>query len=144
MNKLLIGCLVLMCSCGYTRLHDPLRITKPEPVKIEPIMDYHDGVPPDVRRDYYGRFSHPTYYNSHSPYIYSGYYQPPTRIFYANTRNNKQAQSYTVVEVRQPVPVAKSSVPETSKEDKALSQRVWQKRVDPRNRKAPQPTPKNK
>ena len=131
-----------MCSCGYTRLHDPLRITKPEPVKIEPIMDYHDGVPPDVRRDYYGRFSHPTYYNSHSPYIYSGYYQPPTRIFYANTRNNKQAQSYTVAKVNPAV--AKAPVVNPSKEDKALSQRVWQKRVDPRNRKAPQPTPKNK
>ena len=130
MNKLLIGCLVLMCSCGYTRLHDPLRITKPEPVKIEPIMDYHDGVPPDVRRDYYGRFSHPTYYNSHSPYIYSGYYQPPARIVYVEAPPVAKVQSRPVYELtKQP----------TQKDDKKATE-VWQRRVSPRLRLVPTPT----
>ena len=144
MKKLLICCL-LMTGC-YTQVLNPdrlRRIPEPDPEIILPLPRYDDAAPvPQLRRDYYGRHSHPNYYNSYYPYDVPGYYQPPVRIIYANTRNNKQAQSYTVAKVSPAV--AKAPVVNPSKEDKALSQKVWQKRVDPRNRKAPEPTPKNK
>jgi hypothetical protein len=134
MKKFLMGCLVVMCStcngCGYTQIHDPLRVPKPEPVKIEPIMDYHDGTLPEVRRDYYGRFSHPSYYNSYSPYIYSGYYQPPARIIYVEVSPVAPVQSQPVYEVtKQP-----------TQRDDTKAAKVWQKRVSPRLRQPPKPT----
>lgn len=128
MKKLLMWCLVVFCSCGYTQLHDPLRIPKPEPVKIVPIMDYHDENPPQVRRDYYARFSHPNYYNNHSPYIYSGYYQPSPRVVYVEAKPVTQ-------------PVAKVMKPPAQK-DVAKASQVWQKRVAPQVRQSPTPTPR--
>ena len=137
MKKLLMWCLVMFCSCGYTQIHDPLRLPEPEPVKLEPIIDYHDGLIPQVRRDYYGRFSHTSYYNSHYPYIYSGYYQPPARIIYVEAKPVTQAQPYRVPEASQPV--AKVMEPPTQK-DIAKAAKVWQRRVSPRSRRTPTPT----
>ena len=129
MKKLLMWCLVIFCSCSYTQIHDPLRIQEPEPVKIEPVIDYHYSPSPQIRREYYGRFSPPNYYNNYYP-IYSDYYQQKPQVVVVETKTNIKSPTY--------------KMSEPSKEDKARSQKVWQKRVDPRNRKAPQPTPKNK
>jgi len=140
MKKLLMCCLFVLCGCGYTQLHDPLRILpKPELPKIEALPEYHDTPIPQIRRDYYGRFSHPTYYSSYYPTVALGYYQPPTRIIYTNRIANIQTQPYVVAQVK--VPVAKAPVPKPKK-DIEQQRRVWQKRIDPRIRKAPTPTPK--
>lgn len=140
MKKLLMCCLFVLCGCGYTQLHDPLRILpKPELPKIEALPEYHDTPIPQIRRDYYGRFSHPTYYSSYYPTVALGYYQPPMRIIYTNRIANIQTQPYVVSQVK--VPVAKAPVPKPKK-DIEQQRRVWQKRIDPRIRKAPTPTPK--
>ena len=123
-------CLVIFCSCGYTQIHDPLRIQEPEPVKIEPVKDYHYSPSPQIRREYYGRFSPPNYYDNYYPYIYSGYYQQPPQVVVVEAKTNIQSPPYKMAE--------------PLKKDMARAERVWQKRVDPRNRKVPQPTPKNK
>jgi len=144
MKKLLICCL-LTTGC-YTQIFSPDRIRRPpdpEPEIILPAqlhLQMHDAVPvPQLRRDYYGRHSHPSYYNSYYPYDVPGYYQPPTRIIYANTRANTQAQPYAVVEVGQPVAKVSQAAPPV---DKERASKVWQKRVSPRARKTPTPTKK--
>jgi hypothetical protein len=142
MKKLLICCL-LLTGC-YTQVLNPNRIKRlpePEPEIILPMPRYDDAVPvPQLRRDYYGRYSHPNYYNSYYPYDVPGYYQPPVRIIYANTRNNTQAQPYTVVEVKQPVAKVSQAAPPVDKERAA---KIWQKRVSPRSRKPPTLTKKS-
>ena len=140
MKKLLMCCLFVLCGCGYTQFHDPLRILpEPEPPKMVPLPQHHDTLAPQIRRDYYGRFSHPTYYSSYYPTVVPGYYQPPIRIIYTNRIANIQTQPYQAPQVK--VPVAKAPAPKPKK-DIELQGRVWQKRIYPRIRKAPTPAPK--
>ena len=130
----LLAFLFLLTGC-YTTVLDPLRVLpESEPPKIESLPEYHDAPTPQIRRDYYGRFSHPSYYSSYYPLVAPGYYQPPVRIIYVNERGNKQVQPYVVAQVKEPVA--------TPKKDIERQRQVWQKRIDPRIRKAPTPTPK--
>ena len=126
----LLAFLFLLTGC-YTMVLDPLRVLpESEPPKIESLPEYHDVPTPQIRRDYYGRFSHPSYYSSYYPIVAPGYYQPPVRIIYTNKRDDTQAQLYVMVEVKEPV----------TKVDVAKADKVWQRRVSPMVRPPPTPT----
>ena len=142
-------CLIFFLSGCYTIISDPLRIKETPPADIHQIDKLYDNeeVLPIVRKSsnpYYGNYTNPYYdnfngyyynrygYSSYrAPVYYSSYLSQPTQ----NVGTPQRIQKSTSVASPKPTPV-------TSRVDKERAKAVWQKRIDPRLRKAPTPTPK--
>ena len=134
-------CLIFFLSGCYTIISDPLRIKETPPADIHQIDKLYDNkeVLPIVRKSsnpYYGNFNG-YYYNRYgyssyrAPVYYSSYLSQPTQ----NVGTPQRIQKSTSVASPKPTSV-------TSRVDKERAKAVWQKRIDPRLRKAPTPTPK--
>ena len=134
-------CLIFLLSGCYTMVSNPLRIKEilvPDIHQIDKLYD-NEEVLPIVRKSsnpYYGNFNG-YYYNRYgyssyrAPVYYSSYLSQPTQ----NVGTPQRIQKSTSVASPKPTSV-------TSRVDKERAKAVWQKRIDPRLRKAPTPTPK--
>ena len=132
--------LVFVLNGCYTLLSDPLKVSPKPKVDIHNIekQDRIDEPYPMVNR-YYGR-------RTHNPYVYghNGYYGIVPR--YHNGYNSYD--HYHIHDVPQspvsqtpPQQSIKVEVKNTpSSRDVEKTQQVWEKRISPRNRKAPTPT----
>ena len=137
---LTLFCLVFVLNGCYTLLSDPLKVNPKPKVDIHNIdkQDKVDEPYPMVNR-YYGR-------RTHNPYVYghNGYYGILPR--YHSSYNS--SDHYHIYDApQQPVPQTppqqsiKVEVKNTqTSRDVEESKIVWQKRTDPRLRKAPTPT----
>ena len=126
------GYLVIIGCGSYTKLFDPNKIPEPTPEIITPIKD--DALP-NSRKEYYAeRLARDRYYSHSSWYRYTGYdYQP------------YEAERYIYVDTRaapQPTQVAPTTVQSAPPYNAERAAEVWQKRSNPRSRKAPKPTKK--
>ena len=132
--------LVFVLNGCYTLLSDPLKVSPKPKVDIHNIekQDRIDEPYPMVNR-YYGR-------RTHNPYVYghNGYYGIVPR--YHNGYNSYH--HYHIHDVPQspvsqtpPQQSIKVEVKNTpSSRDVEKAQQVWERRISPRNRKAPTPT----
>ena len=135
--------LLLLTGC-YTLLNDPMKISLKPTVDIHNIeeQDKRDELHPMVNR-YYSR-------RTHEPYVYGYNRSYGIDPYYYNRYNSYD--HYHIYDVPQsPVPQTpaqqrtKVEVKNTpTSRDVERAKIVWQKRIEPRNRKLPTPTRREK
>ena len=135
--------LLLLTGC-YTLLNDPMKISLKPTVDIHNIeeQDKRDELHPMVNR-YYSR-------RTHEPYVYGYNRSYGIDPYYYNRYNSYD--HYHIYDVPQS-PVSQTPTqqrikvevksPPTSR-DVEKAKIVWQKRIEPRNRKLPTPTRREK
>ena len=138
-------CFIFLLGGCYTMISNPLQIKKPPAIDIHKMErnDTRDEILPMVNRNYDRQL--------YSPYAAqrNGYYY--VNPYYYNRYNTYRV--YDVYDISQPsvsqnantfTPVQqhpKAEIKETpSAKDVERARAVWQKRIDPRIRKAPTPT----
>jgi len=136
----LFSLLFILNGC-YTLLSDPLKISPKPKVDIHNIKDQgkNNELHPMVSRHYVRR--------SYQPYVYwNEYYDYRRDPHYYNSYNSFDHRyvhdvPQTSVSQTPPQQVIKVEVKNTpSSRDVEKAQQVWEKRISPRNRKAPTPT----
>ena len=136
----LFSLLFILNGC-YTLLSDPLKISPKPKVDIHNIKDQgkNNELHPMVSRHYVRR--------SYQPYVYwNEYYDYRRDPHYYNSHNSFDHRyvhdvPQTSVSQTPPQQVIKVEVKNTpSSRDVEKAQQVWEKRISPRNRKAPTPT----
>ena len=136
----LFSLLFILNGC-YTLLSDPLKISPKPKVDIHNIKDQgkNNELHPMVSRHYVRR--------SYQPYVYwNEYYDYRRDPHYYNSYNSFDHRyvhdvPQTSVSQTPPQQVIKAEVKNTpSSRDVEKAQQVWEKRISPRNRKAPTPT----
>ena len=136
----LFSLLFILNGC-YTLLSDPLKISPKPKVDIHNIKEQgkNNELHPMVNRHYVRR--------SYQPYVYwNEYYDYRRDPHYYNSYNSFDHRyvhdvPQTSVSQTPPQQVIKVEVKNTpSSRDVEKAQQVWEKRISPRNRKAPTPT----
>ena len=133
-HLILFSLLFVLNGC-YTLLSDPLKISPKPKVDIHNIerQDKIDELHLTVNRYYGHRTYHPYVYGSPDPYYYNRYNSyDHYRIYDVPAPRVSQTPTQQIIRVE-----VKS--PSTSR-DVERAKIVWQKRIEPRVRKAPTPT----
>ena len=140
--------LSLILSGCYTLLNDPLKLTPKPQVDIHNLekQDNPNEINPMVNRRYELRESVYPQRWLQRPYLhrYDGYYPIDTYHYNSyNTHSTYHVHDVPQTSVSQPPPqqVIKVEVKNAAtSRDVEKAQQVWEKRISPRNRKAPKPT----
>ena len=142
-------CLIFFLSGCYTIISDPLQIKKAPAVDIHKmeIDDTRDEIFPMVNRSYNRQLHYPyaaqrNGYYYVNPYYYNRYNTYRVYDVYNIAQPSVSQKANTFTPVQQS---PKTEVKETpSAKDIERARMVWQKRIDPRIRKAPKLTRRKK
>ena len=147
----LVSLLLVLDGC-YTLLYDPLRVKPAPKINVRDLennyqRDERDEHRPMVNRRYelWPQYSYSPYGNGYYPIVsYHSYGYSPYSIYHIHNESRLSVlqPQKTITPTQQRTKVEVKNTPTSRDVERAKI--VWQKRIEPRNRKLPTPTRREK